>query len=54
VTETYQPLPDASGTWYHAIPSANYLQQYETYVSYGGFSSAHCTYQGNNAITWCP
>jgi hypothetical protein len=54
VTEAYQAMPNSNGIWYHSIPSANYFQQYEVYVNYGGFSSAHCTYQGNNAITWCP
>ncbi len=54
ITEAYAPPPDSNGTWFHSIANANYLQRYEVYVTYGGFTSARCTYQGTNSITWCP
>lgn len=54
VTEPFAPSPDSSGIWYHSIANANYFQQYQVYVTYGGFTSVTCTYQGTNAITWCP
>ena len=54
VTEPYRPLSDSNGIWYHAIPNANFLERYDAYINYGGISSATCTYQGNNQITWCP
>ncbi|HKI00991.1 MAG TPA: hypothetical protein VKK31_03340 [Thermoanaerobaculia bacterium] len=54
VTEPYAPAPNASGIWYHSIASANYFHQYQVYVTYGGFTSVTCTYQGTNSVTWCP
>lgn len=54
ITEGYAPSPDSSGYWYHSIANANSFQRYEVYVTYGGFQSVHCVYQGTDSITWCP
>ena len=48
------PCRRKSGIWYNAIANANYFHQYQVYVTYGGFTSVTCTYQGTNNITWCP
>ena len=53
-TEAWAPPPDGSGIWYNSIANANSFQQYEVYVTYSGFQSAHCIYQGTDSITWCP
>ena len=31
----------------------NYIQGADP-ITYGGFTSGHCTYAGMNSITWCP
>ena len=61
---SFQPVPDAGGTWYSAfpepppgqpspVPPVNTSHVYEAYISYGGTISAHCTYRGDNALNSC-
>jgi hypothetical protein len=47
-------LPNSSGIWYAAIQNANAAHLYSAYVTYDVIKSATCTYNGNNAISWCP
>ncbi len=54
ITEPFAPGPDANGIWLNSIANANSFQLYEVYVTYGGFQSAKCTYQGGDTATWCP
>jgi hypothetical protein len=49
----YEPTTISNNVWLNEIPNANPLQRYEVYVVYDVFTSASCTYPGNNNITWC-
>lgn len=50
----YVAPADANGIWYNSIANANYSHMYDIYVTYDAYTSAHCTYQGNNALNSCP
>src|SRR4030095_6786568 len=50
---SYAPVPDSSNIWYNAIENANPFHMYQVQVRYDAVTSAICTYQGTNSITWC-
>lgn len=51
---SYQPLPNANGIWYSAVPDANYSQLYEVRFTYGGLTWPACTYPGTGCFFSCP
>jgi Concanavalin A-like lectin/glucanases superfamily/F5/8 type C domain len=49
----YGPVPDSNNIWYNAIENANPFHVYQVQVKYDAVTSAVCTYQGTNSISWC-
>jgi hypothetical protein len=50
---SYQPLPNADGTWANTIPTSNYCHDYEVYVNYSGSASNTFLYSGMGS-GFCP
>lgn len=53
VLHPYAPLPDSNNIWMNEIPNANYSHVYEVQVTYDVVTSSHCSYTGQNSISWC-
>ena len=53
-TKEAQPAtPDGQGTWYHAIPNANFREKYEVYTTSETWHRGPCAYAGNGSIQLC-
>jgi hypothetical protein len=50
---SYQPPPNADGTWANTIPTSNYCHDYEVYVNYSGSTSNTFLYSGMGS-GFCP
>lgn len=49
----YNYALSSNDTWINAIENANPFHVYQVQVKYDALTSAVCTYQGTNSITWC-
>ncbi len=52
-TEPHASTPDGRGTWYHAIPNANFGEKYEVYATSETWYRGPCAYPGNGSIQLC-